>query len=77
MGHLDDIQSALKPLKKLEKIEIHFMIILGLAELLKTMNQPGPAVTFFDGLFFRNYKRWGREILTQSSFKSSICVIKI
>ena len=40
MGHLDDIHTVLKPLKKTEKIEINCMIILGLAELLKTMNWP-------------------------------------
>ena len=43
------------------------MIILGLAELFKTMNRPnptrpnparpGPAVTLFDGLFFGQYER--------------------
>ena len=58
MGRLVEIQTALKPLKKSEKIEIHF-------------------TTLFNGLLLRIYKIWGREILTQSSFKSSICAIKI
>ena len=38
MGRLDDIQTVLKPLKKTEKIEINFMIILGLAESPKTIS---------------------------------------
>ena len=37
MGHLDDIQTALKRLKKSEIIEINFMTILGLAESFKTL----------------------------------------
>ena len=58
------------------------MTILGLAESFKTMNQPsqtrpGSTVTLFDGLFLGKYKRWGREILTQPLFNSSICAIKI
>ena len=57
------------------------MTILGLAESFKTMNRPDPipfpTVTLFDGLFLGNYKIWEREILSQSSFKSSICAIKI
>ena len=44
MGHLVDIQTALKPFKKIEKIEIKFY------------NQPGPTVTLFDDLFLRKYK---------------------
>ena len=58
------------------------MTIFGLAESFKTMNQPDPArhyptVTLLDDLFLRNNKRDRREILTQSSFKSSICAINI
>ena len=34
-------------------------------------------VMLFDVLFLENYERWKREILTQSTFKSSICAIKI
>jgi len=33
------------------------MTILGLAESFKTVNQPDPNVTLFDGLFLRKYKR--------------------
>ena len=40
MGHLDDIQKALKHFKKFEEIEYIFITILGLAESLKTMNRP-------------------------------------
>ena len=52
------------------------MTILRVAELFKTMNRPGPTVTPFDSLFLGKYKRYGNEILTQSSFNSSICVSK-
>ena len=38
-------------------MDIHFYSIFGLAELFKTMNQPGPTVTLFDGLFLKKYKR--------------------
>ena len=43
MGHLVDIQTALRPLQKSIKIEIKFMIIFGLAESFKSMNPPDPA----------------------------------
>ena len=33
------------------------MTILGLAELFKTMNRPGPTVTLLDGLFLGKYNR--------------------
>ena len=56
------------------------MTILRLAESFKMMKypaQPSSTVTLFDGLFLKKYKRNGREILTQSSFKSSICANQI
>ena len=64
------------------------MTILALAESFKMKNrQPDPAqldqtrpnltITLFDNLFFEKYKRLGREIMTQSLFKSSICAINI
>ena len=40
MGHLDDIQTALKPLKKSEKIEINLYDRLRLDKSFKTMNHP-------------------------------------
>ena len=43
MGHLDDIQTALKPLKKRKRLNYIFMTILGLAQYFKTMNRPDPA----------------------------------
>ena len=42
------------------------MTILELIESFKKMNRPGPTVVVFNG-----------EILSQSSFKSSICAINI
>ena len=42
MDRLDDIQTALKPLKKRKKCENLFMTNLGLAESFKTMNRPSP-----------------------------------
>ena len=39
MGHLDDIQTAPKPLYKFKYI---FMTIIGLAESVKAMNRSGP-----------------------------------
>ena len=56
---------------------IIIMTILGLAESFKTMNRLGLIATLFDSLFFKNYKRWRREISTQPSFKSLIYAIKI
>ena len=62
MGHLDDIQTALKPLKKSKKFEIHFHDhFFELAKSLKTMNRPGPThndptVTLFDGVFLGKLK---------------------
>ena len=58
------------------------MTILELTESSKMMNrhdltQPVPTVTLFDGLFLGKYKSGKRDILTQSSIKSSICSIKI
>ena len=40
-------------------------------------SRPGRTVKPFDGLFLGKYKRYGREILTQSLLKTSICAIKI
>ena len=84
MGRLVDIQIALKPLKKsdfdfdhLTKITILILTILGLAESFKTMDRPDPTATLFDGLFLGKYERYGHEMLTQSSLKSSVCAIKI
>ena len=37
------------------------MIILGLAEWIKTMNQP--TVTLFDDLFLKTYKWWERKFV--------------
>ena len=54
MGRLVNIQTALKPLKK---IEFFLMTILGLAESFKTITRPGPTVTLSDGLFLRKYRR--------------------
>ena len=39
MGHLDEIQTSLKPLKISEKIAINFHDQEGLAESLKTMTR--------------------------------------
>ena len=59
MGCPDDIQTSLKPLKKSENIEIHFLTILELAESYKMMNRLGPdsTVTLFKGLFLGEYIR--------------------
>ena len=47
-----------KNLKKKRKKFIYiFMTILGLAESFKTVNQPGPTVTVFDGFILWEYKR--------------------
>ena len=58
------------------------MIILGLAELFKAMNQPnsirpGRTMMLFDGLFLVKYQRYRHENMTQSWFKSSIYAINI
>ena len=66
MGHLDDNQTVLKPLKQTEKIEINVYDHLWLAELFKMINRPGPTRqpdrNYFDGLFIGKYKRHGRKI---------------
>ena len=77
MGRLDNIQIALKPIKKSEKIETHFMSILGLYESIETMNQPDPTLKLFTSLFLGKYKIYCREIFTQTSFMSLKCAIKI
>ena len=48
--------------KKSETIELHFLTILGLAELFKTMNRPdsnrpGQTAMPLDGSYFGEYKR--------------------
>ena len=53
MGRLDDIQTALKPFKKMKYI---IMTILGQAESFETINRPDPTVTLFDGFFLGKYK---------------------
>ena len=65
MGRLDNIQTALRPLKKLESIRYIFTTILGLAESFKTMDRPGLiqpdlTITLFDGLFIGKQKKMGR-----------------
>ena len=48
MGRLNDIQTALKPLKTGKKFKYIFMIILGLAESFVMMNRPdrtGPVLS--------------------------------
>ena len=50
---LDNIQTALKPLKNQKKLKQNFMTIFRLAESFKMMNRADPTITFFDGLFFR------------------------
>ena len=58
MGRIDDIQTALKPLKKIIKNEKYIsMTTLVLAESFKTMNTPGPTETLFDDLFIGKYRR--------------------
>ena len=60
MGRLDNIQTAIKPLKKSKKCKYILMTILGLAESFKTMNRPDPTkhnLALFDGLFLGKYKR--------------------
>ena len=64
MGCLEDIQTALKPQKKSEKIEIIFYnnFRINLTELFKTVNRPVAGrpdltVTLFDSLFMENYER--------------------
>ena len=52
------------------------MIILRLAESFKTMNRPGPTRPDRDAFRrFISQNVYEIEILTQSSFKSSICAI--
>ena len=77
MGHLDDIQTALKPLIKWKKLKNICVTILELSESFKTMNRPGPNLTLFDSLFIGKCKRYELKILTQSPLRSSIISIKI
>ena len=55
IGRLNDIQTALKPLKISEKIEINFHCHFRLNHLKQWT---GPTMTLFDGLFLRNYQRY-------------------
>ena len=49
------------------------MTTLGLSESFKTMNQPGPTVTLFDGLFLGKYKnrdeKFGQNLYSICAFK--------
>ena len=51
IGLFDDIQTSLKPLKNRKKLEHLFLMILGLTESFKTINQPDSTMTLFDNLF--------------------------
>ena len=42
MGRLDDIQTALKPLKKCKNLKYIFMGIFGPVKSFKTINRPNP-----------------------------------
>ena len=58
MSHLNKIQTALEPLKKIGKKSKYIsMTILGLVELFKTIKRPDPTVTYFDSLFLVKYER--------------------
>ena len=60
MGRLVDIQSALKPLKNIKKIDTHFYDhFRTIAETIKTMGLPGPTstVTLIDGLILGKHNR--------------------
>ena len=79
MGRLDDILTALKPLKKSEKIEINFYDHFMTSRIIKN-NEPArfdPNVTLFEEFLLGIYRTYGIEISTPSSFVSSICAIKI
>ena len=60
-----------------KKLKYIFKSNLRLPESFKTMNWPDSTLTALDGLFLGKFKIKGRAILTQSSFKSSICDITI
>ena len=64
MGHPNDIQAALKPLRNWKKIEIHPYGHFRISWIIYSDEpaRPGPIVTIFDGLFLGKYKRYGREI---------------
>ena len=59
IGYLDDIHTALKPLKNSEKVKINFHDnFRTITESFKTNNERSsiiPTVTLFDGLFIGNY----------------------
>ena len=48
------------------------MAILGLPKSFKTMNQHGPTIKLFDGLFLEKYKREGRGTSNNLYFKAFI-----
>ena len=61
MGRHDDIQTALKPLKKSEKIEINFhnhfrtsLIFYNNEPARPGQTQPDPTVMLFDSLYLKN-----------------------
>ena len=82
MGRLDDIQTALKPLQKSEKVETHFYDHF-LDKLNHLNDEPARPVSKRPQRFLISYfsesmeGRWGRKILTQSLLNSSICAIKV
>ena len=68
--------NALKPLKIVLEQFLYEAFFFNFKSI-SFMKRPGPIITLFDVLFLGNYKRYEREILTQSAFKSSICAIEI
>ena len=57
MGRIDDIQTALKPLKKSEKIEIHFYDDFKTKTVRPDPTRPDPTVMLFDDLFLEKFER--------------------
>ena len=74
-----NIQTASKLLNKIGKIEINIDDLFRTSWIIYNVEpvRPNPTVTLFYSIFLKNYRRWRCEILAQSSFKSSICSIKI
>ena len=78
MGRLEEIQTVLKPLKSIIKTKLNFhnqfrtgRIIQNNEPARPDQARPDPTVTLFDGLFLRQYRRQGCEILIKSLFMLS------
>ena len=75
IDRLDDIHTAIKSLKKWDKIKIIFFIILGLAKSYKKMNRPDPTGRFLTAYFSEGFK--DRDVTFWNNLALSLQFVQI